>query len=134
MVDDRHERERIVIESSIVAVTLLFIVAGIREVTGEPTATYALSMVGVFFVLAAIIGTLIMFLPRPILLPLIAIEFASFVGGLAGLLTILCGIAYHEVGAPLDIWMNAAVFVSLVAFAFLWYVYPRVLKHSMPQV
>jgi len=134
MADDRHERERIVIESSIVAVTLLFIVAGIREVTGEPLATYALSMVGACFIIAAIHGALIMFLPPGSPPVLFASEFGFFMGGLAGLCIILLGISAHAIGGTLDVWMLTAVSISVVVAVAFICILLRLRKHLISQL
>jgi hypothetical protein len=56
-----HERERIIIESSILAVTLLFLIAALRGVTVDATAVAILSLVSAYFAIASIFATLDMF-------------------------------------------------------------------------
>jgi len=107
-----HERERIVIESSILAATLLFIVAGIRGLMEDASVLWALSLVGALFITGAVMGAMIMFFEVPV--PLSALEIGFFIGGLVGLLAILFGIAQAGV-TPLYVSMTGAVLFAIVA-------------------
>jgi len=52
-----YERERIVIESSILTATLLFVVAGIEGTTGSAISLGEISLAGLFLIGAAVSAT-----------------------------------------------------------------------------
>jgi len=129
MPSENHERERIIIESSILVVTLLFVISGIRDIACWSVSRYTLytlSLVGAWFVFAAFIATLIMFLPsNRAILPAASFQLGLFMGGLAGLIVILFGIASFELGGNLDLSMLSALVIMSAVTILVTFFYHR---------
>lgn len=94
-----YKRERIVIESSILAATLLLVVAGIKGSTENAISLGEISVAGLCFISAAIIATCLVFLeldPRSSRLSYL--EFGLFIGALGGVGYILAELAWTSLG------------------------------------
>jgi hypothetical protein len=111
--NDNHEQERVVIEASILAVTLLFIVAGLKGITEDASTMSLLSCVAGLFIAAAIFATANMFLPASLVG--VSTEFGLFIGVLGGLALTLFGIGLYEAGVfPLRGSMAVAITLAIV--------------------
>jgi hypothetical protein len=94
-----YGRERVVIESSILASTLLFVVAGIKGTTENAISLGEISIAGLCFIGAAISATSLVFLeldPRNSRLSYL--EFALFAGALGGVGYVLAELAWTSLG------------------------------------